>query len=174
MRLSPLGKDICTIPAQPSEVMATRVRNVWGCGRNAEWRLMKLMCQKIQLGIHHHCAFSGHQCHSLSMSYPWTSSNQATCAENGFCRSRINVAEGWPHASRKTSVKEKFEKSVLTALGHPGCSVEAKSTLTARRNLRTGMSPLWNKMICTLHQIMASARPLASWPFECLETRKIL
>lgn len=97
-----------------------------------------------------------------------TKKNEATSRENAFCRSRINVAEGWPHASGKTSVKEKFEKSVLTALGHPGCSVEAKSTLYARRNLRTGMSPLWNKMICTLHQIMESARPLASWPFDCL------
>ena len=61
MRLSPSGKDICAIPAQPSEVMATRVRNVWGCDRNAEWRLVKPMCQKIQLGSIIHCAFSVHR-----------------------------------------------------------------------------------------------------------------
>jgi hypothetical protein len=41
--------------------MATRVRNVWGCGRNAEWRLLKPMCQKIQLGSIIHCAFSVHR-----------------------------------------------------------------------------------------------------------------
>jgi hypothetical protein len=171
-RLSALGKEICTIPAQPSEVMATRVRNVWGCRRNAEWRLMKPMCQKIQLGIHHHCAFCVRQCHPVT-------DEQATIKPHVprtvfIVRVLTNVAEGWPHASRKTSVQEKFEKSVLTALGHPSCSVEAKSTLTARRNLRTGMSPLWNKMICTRHQIMGSVRPLASWPFDCLENRNIL
>ena len=125
---------------------------------------MKLMCQTIQLGIIITVLFSG----SEPPSQQSTGSNQATSRENAFHRSRNNVADGWPHASRKFSIQEFFEQRLLTALGHPGYRAEAKSTLFARRSLRTGESPLWNKMICTLLQIMEGVRPLASWPFDCL------
>jgi len=49
------------------------------------------------------------------------------------------VAEDWPHVSGKSSVVEKFEKSVLTALGHPGSGDEARPAFPLRRNLRAGI-----------------------------------
>jgi hypothetical protein len=66
----------------------------------------------------------------------------------------VDVAEDWPQGHREKFRRRKIrEKSVLTALGHPGSSVEAKSTFPARRNLWTGMLARWNWMICTQHQI---------------------
>ena len=69
-----------------------------------------------------------------------------------FTCGRCRGLAAWPQ--RKVPSKKNSRKSALTALGHPGSIVEAKSTFAARRILWTGMLARWNWMICTQHQIM--------------------
>lgn len=159
LRLAGWGKDVCIAHVASSEVMATRVRNVWGtftmapppqCGHCVRQRRHDAHCwtQARSRGM---LAARTKRWASLTRR-GWQQRSSVPAAP---LRSHVDVAEDWPHGhSEKFRQRKIREKSVLTALGHPGSIVEAKSTFAARRNLWTGMLARWNWMICTQHQIM--------------------